>query len=352
MIRTVNRWTFALAAALTSPATPAAQLASAPPASYEAALRLYASGERQAAVEQLASFNWKTLDEAFERFRTESERAGRCPDCPDTLANQPLKAAAMLHLDRDLFENPPHQNVEQKPPCGGRHAHRAIGYARLLALRESTRDFARRFFLAMTWRAEWDACVQQARTWAKAGLSAFPNDPELRLALGVTHEKAARLGIADAERSLREARLELTRVLEARPEHAMARVHLGRVLWRIGFTEEAQRTLETVATEGGEGASRYLALVFLGQAHQRAGRGDAAVATFQRALELEPNGQAAALGLAHALLVRGDTARAAAAAERALSGERSSPDPYRDYNAENARGAPALFDTLRLESRQ
>ncbi len=348
----MNRLTLGVVAALAGSATGAAQVAPAPPASYEAVLRLYASGEHEAAVEQLARFNWKTLDEGFGRFRAEVERAGRCDECPDTLANEPIRAAAMLHLDRDLFENPPHQNVEQKPPCGGRHAHRAMDYAGLLALRERTRDFARRFFLAMTWRAEWDACVQQARTWAKVGLKAFPEDPDLRLALGITHEKAARLGTRDRERSLREARRELSRVLEAFPEYAMARVHLGRVLWRLGFTNEAQRTLEAAVAKGGEVAPQYLALVFLGQAHERAGRVDAARAAFHRALEIEPGGQAAALGLAHALLVRGDTGAAATAAERVLSSKGSSPDPHRDYNAENARGAPALFDALRRESRQ
>jgi tetratricopeptide (TPR) repeat protein len=302
-------------------------------------------------VEILGRFHWRTLDEGFSRIRGEIERASRCEDCSDTL-KEPIRAAVMLHLDRDLFENPPHQDVEQKPPCGGRHAERALEYASLLARRDRTRDFARRFFLAMTWRAEWDACMQQARAWARIGLNAFPEDPDLRLALGVSYEKAARLGTGDPERSLREARRELSRVVSSAPERQQARVHLGRVLWRLGFTEAAQRTLEAVLAAGSDDRSRYLAHVFLGQVHERKGRTELATQAFRRALEVVPDGQAAALGLAHALLVHGDTIGAASATERALSRKASSLDPYRDYNADNAGSSHDLFDTLRRESLQ
>lgn len=347
----MNRLTFGLVTALAGSATGAAQIAPAPPASYEAVLSLYASGEHQAAVEQLARFDWKTLDQGFGRLRAEVGRAGHCPECPDTVA-EPIRAAAMLHLDRDLAENPPHQNVEQKPLCGGRHAQRAMEYADLLATRDRTRDFARRFILAMTWRAEWDACLDQARTWARAGLSAFPEDPELRLALGVSHEKVARIATKDPKRVLREARRELSRVVEAAPDHLAAGVHLGRVWWRLGFPVEAQRAFEAVVAKSGDIAPRYLAYVFLGQAHERAGRGAAAVQAYRSALALLPDGQVAALGLAHALLIQGDTGGAAIAAERALSSKGAAPDPHRDYNADNALGASALFDALRRESRQ
>jgi|CXWL01.1.fsa_nt_gi tetratricopeptide (TPR) repeat protein len=329
----------------------AEQAAPAPPASYEAALRQYAAGERKAAVASIGELQWRTLDEGFSRIRREIERASRCPDCSDTL-KEPIRAAVMLHLDRDLVDNPPLQAVEQARPCGGRHAERALEYASLLARRERTREFARRFFVAMTWRAEWDACMHQARAWSRTGLNLFPEDPDLRLALGVTHEKAARLGTGDPERPLREARRELSLAVNSASVRQLAGVHLGRVLWRLGFADESQRTLEAVVAEGGDDRLLYLAHVFLGQVHERKGRAELATMAFRRALQIMPHGQAAAVGLAHSLLVQGDTTGAASAAERALSSTEPSPDPYRDYDADNAALAHVLFEALRLESLQ
>lgn len=328
--------------------------ADGPPVEYASALSAYASGQRDAAVRQLGALSWEQMDAGYDRFRSEVERAGRCAACPDTLADEPIRAAAMLHLDRDLLENPPHQDVEQPPPCGGRHAERALQYAELLAVRERTREFARRFVLAMTWRAEWDACLYQARTWARNGLASFPDDPDLLLALGVSYEKAARLGTgrSDRKRLLSEARRHLSRAVAAAPDRRPARVHLGRVEWRLGLSDEAQRTLEAAVATGGDAGSLYLAHVFLGQLHARAGRAQAAAEAYRRALQIRPGGSVAELGLAHGLRLAGDFAAAALAAERALARGDARPDPYRDYNADNAAGFEALFDALREESRR
>ncbi|MCM2255322.1 MAG: tetratricopeptide repeat protein [Vicinamibacteria bacterium] len=322
------------------------------PARYLGALRAYASGEREAAVARVGPLAWEEMDAAFGRFRSEVNRAGRCRTCPDTLANEPIRAAAMLHLDRDLVENPPHQDVEQPPPCGGRHARRALEYAELLALRERTREFARRFYVAMTWRAEWDACLFQAVGWARTGLVAFPDDPDLLLALGVTHEKAARLGGKDPGRLLREARRHLARVVAVDPGRLSARVHLGRVLWRLGQLDEARRTLEAAVEVGGGGEGLYLAHVFLGHVHGRAGRPAAAADAFRRALAIAADGPVATIGLAHALRQQGDLDGAARIVDRALGSETARFDPYRDYNADNARDVARLFDALREEARQ
>lgn len=320
--------------------------------SYLGALRAYASGEREAAVARLGTLTWEEMDAAFGRFRSEVNRAGRCRTCPDTLANEPIRAAALLHLDRDLVENPPHQDVEQPPPCGGRHARRALEYAGLLALRERSREFARRFYLAMSWRAEWDACLFQAVGWTRTGLAAFPDDPDLLLALGVSHEKAARLGGKDPGRLLREARRHLARVITVDPGRLSARVHLGRVQWRLGQFDQARRTLETAVEVGGESDELYLAHVFLGHVHGRAGRPAAAADAFRHALTISPDGPVAAIGLAHALLRQGDLDDAARVIDHALASDASRFDPFRDYNADNAKDAARLFDVLREEARQ
>lgn len=323
-------------------------------ARYEFVLNLYAEGRHAEAVAALAEFPWKELDDGWQLLELRMRALRSCPACPDTLLDRlPLKAAAMLHLDVDVALRPPNVVIEQPPTCSGRHARRASQFAELLALRVDGRDFARRFYLAMAQRAQWDACLDEVfELWGRGGLERFPDDPELLLVVGSSHEKRARLTDGNPAPALRDALRFLEPAAAAARASATAYIHLGRVQWRLDRLEEARRTLEAAVALDGEADDRYLAHLFLGQVHERAGRSDDAAAAFETALEIFPQGQAAAVALAQLRLLRGDTTAARELIDRALARTGGRFDPHWNYVSRHAAEVEMRFEELREETRR
>jgi tetratricopeptide (TPR) repeat protein len=321
-------------------------------ARYERAVWLYAQGRHVEAVRDLSDVPWDAIDAAWKVMDLRVRALRSCPDCPDDVLDAfPLRAAAMLHFDADVAARGPNVIVEQVPTCSGRHGRRASDFARLLATRPGSGDFSRRFHLAMAQRAQWDACLDEALDWwLRDGLALFPDDPELLLTRGASHEKQARLTDRSPLPDLRAARDALAAAVAAAPGHALARIHLGRVQWQLDRLDEARQALEPATREEVHARTRYLAFVTLGQVHESAGRTDEAEAAFRAALALEPDAQAAAMALAHVLLLRGATAEAHRVAERALARRPESFDPQWNYFGGNAAGVEELVDALRAES--
>jgi tetratricopeptide (TPR) repeat protein len=356
---------------------------------YEALLRRYARGERTAAVSALGGVRAGDLDQQVKALQRAAKDGARCPSCPDVLAGLPLKAAVMLHSDRDEAERPPAADTEQPRLCPGEQARRAGQIAALLAQREPTRDFARRFFLSMAQRSQWDFCLEAAAQWGADGLERFPRDPELLLVMGAIQEENAALGAAArlptasapsaplprgrapefnqwrrmaaasdvaAERRRRfvEAERLLSEALAAAPSLIEARLRLGRVQWQLGEDALAAASLQEAVRLGGPSPLPYLAHLFLGQVRERAGQADEAVLEFKKALELDPQAQAAAVGLSHALLVKGDAdgARRALAQGLAHAGQREVRDAQWNYPSSNAAEAGDIVEALREETRE
>ncbi len=321
-------------------------------ARYERAVWLYAQGRHFEAVRDLGDVPWDAVDAAWKVMEQRARALRSCPDCPDDVLDAfPLRAAAMLHFDADVAARAPNVVVEQVPTCSGRHARRASDFARLLATRTGSAGFSRRFHLAMAQRAQWDACLDEALDWwLRDGLALFPGDAELLLTRGASHEKQARLTDRSPLPDLRAARDALAAAVAAAPDHALARVHLGRVQWQLGHLDEARIALEPATRDEVPARTRYLAFVSLGQVHESAGRGAEAEAAFRAALALEPDAQAAAVALAHSLLLRGATAEARQIAERALARRPESFDPQWNYFGGNAARVEELIEELREES--
>jgi tetratricopeptide (TPR) repeat protein len=317
---------------------------------YEGLMRQYARGDRAAAIEGLARMRASDLDLQVHALQRQAKAAAAVLDA------LPLRAAVMLHVDRDRLEQPVAPGREQARPCPGDHARRAGQIAALLVHRDQTRDFARDFFLAMTQRCQWDYCLDPAERWGRDGLERFPGDPSLLLAVGAVLEERATVGHAAtaSERVVRfrEAARLLSEAIAADPVRLEARVRLGRVQWRLGEDESARATLEAALRQDGEAPWLYLAHLFLGQVHERAGRLDEAAREFVAAREIDPQSQAAAVALSHVRLLAGDTkeARELLTGTLALAGRRDRRDLYWDYVAS---GSPeALFDALRREARE
>jgi hypothetical protein len=242
---------------------------------YEALIRRYAAGERDVAVAALGAWRPGELDR---QVRALQRARPACPSCPDPIGDLPLKAAVMLHVDRDVMEHPRSRSVEHARPCPGDHARRAGQIAALLADRNGTREFARRFFLSMANRSQWDFCLEAAQQWARDGLDRFPRDPSLLLALGAAGEEKATLADLPSQDPrgartawYREAERALAEAVGADPDLFEARIRLGRVRWYLGQDESARQTLEDALRRGGPPPLPYLGQLFLGQALERVG---------------------------------------------------------------------------------
>jgi tetratricopeptide (TPR) repeat protein len=342
---------------------------------YEALIRRYAAGEQAAAVSALATWRAGELDRQVRALQRAARDGPPCPSCPHALDSLPLKAAVMLHVDRDEVERPRAHGTEQPRLCPGDHARRAGQIAAILAARDGPRDFARRFFLAMAHRSQWDFCLDAAQQWARDGLARFPRDPSLLLALGAALEEKATLGAVppgpprifplrrargiedpggDRTSWFGEAERILSEAVTADPRMVEARIRLGRVQWRLRKDDLARRTLEEAIRLGGAPPLPHLAHLFLGQVFERGGRAKEAARAFEEALALEPESQAAAVALSHLRLSSGDAAGARRVLESALghAGRRGERDPYWNYPASNAASADETLLALRREARE
>jgi tetratricopeptide (TPR) repeat protein len=335
---------------------PAAAAPVDPNARYKELAAAYAAGNRAVAVAGIG-----TLDDDALRGGVESIR------------NQPphlLLAALMLHTDRRLLERGGRVGTETPPACQSPHTDPAGRIAEYLLLDPAVGTaFVRRWFIAAALADQWDGCFKDALRWIDAGAEWFPADPEILLTRGTLYETIAALPsslprppanprpgfrvvmASETERSrqLNEARRSLERAVAASPELDIARVRLGRVLWRLGKGDDARRILEGVLARSQDDAVLHLAHLFLARVHQDADRHDAALRALRAAYDLQPTSQAAAIGLADALQREGEAEAARATVEKALAeaGRRTPPQSFWDYIFGNSRLSPVLMQSLR-----
>jgi tetratricopeptide (TPR) repeat protein len=285
-----------------------------------------------------------------------------------------LRAAIMLHVDRDDTDHPKSLDREHPRACPGAQAEIAARYARFLARNPEGKDFARRFFLAMAHISHWDACLPAARRWAEAGLKVFPRDADLLLAAGSAAEQEANLRgdltllpfdpttrgretvreeVATKWNLFEEARRRYEDALLSNPGLVPARLRLGRVQWRMARGEAAQVTLEGSIAASQRVRDLYLGYLFLGRVHEDAGRLEQAAETYESALEADPEAQAAGIALAHVLRTAGNEKEAREVAAKAVSfaGRRTRRDGFWDYLIEDV-SPEATLDRLRSEVRQ
>jgi hypothetical protein len=340
---------------------------------YRELVERYARGERASAVAGLGAFSEAAMARISRAVEADAVGGERGKPAPRPL---PLRAAVMLHLDRDEAERPADSGSEQPRQCPGKSADVAAHYAGLLARRDETASFARRFFLALAYRSQWDACLREAEQWARAGLKLFPRDPDLLMAAGSAIEEAAILarGASSVDNTaLTERQREAARgaALDRRASYVKARafyedaiaaadrpgarVRLGRVLWRLGEGDAARRALErAVQPAVSDPPLLYLAYLFLGRVHEDAGRLDQAVEQYRVALDIDPSAQAAAVALSHALRVAGDAAESRRVLRASLdqAGRRPRRDAFWDYPTGDAGRYDELFADLRREALQ
>jgi tetratricopeptide (TPR) repeat protein len=330
-----------------------------PNARYKELVAAYAGGDRAAAVAGVGSLDDDALRNGVESLRDQSPRV--------------LLAALMLHTDRRLLERPTPDAAERTPACESAHTEPAWRVAQYLMLHVGGTDFARRWSIALALQDRWDGCYQDAFRWIDAGARWFSTDPEVLLVRGTLYETFAALPsplprqfavstrrsqlaifATNAERVnlLNEARRSLERALAADPALDLARLRLGRVLWRLGKGDDARRALEGVIERSRDDAVLHLAHLFVARVHQDARRDDIALREYRAAIALQPTSQPAAIGLADALQLAGQPEEARSVVEGTLAeaGRRPSPQSAWEYAYGNARQAPEFLDRLREDS--
>ena len=291
----------------------------------------------------------------------------RLRDWQRALPRFPLRAALMLHSDCAWRGRSPVSPIPESP-----HADFARQVAVLLRDRPDDSAFARRWYLAMTLKAQAGDFWGDARRWVRDGLSSFPRDPELLLAEGSLEETLVTAQIvpppaddgalgdgetrrgpdlAEPKRQLGEVEKMLAAALAADPDLEEARLRLGRVWWRLEKTEAAATALDGVLTQSQDPRLLYLANLFRGRIDLDAGRLGPAVSCYRAAVALVPDGQAARVALSHALHREGDGRASRRAMEDALEVPRTQPDPFWRYPWGQADRAEDLLETLRTESR-
>lgn len=347
--------------------------------SYLAMVERYAAGDRAEAVAALGRLSERELEAEVRGLRDRALAAERHAAGPETLAVErlPLQAAIMLHTDREEVEQ---ERVllldESGAKCGsGVHAGLAAEIAPLLMGRAEGRDFARRWYLAMTLRAHGRYCFDDAWRWAQKGLKWFPKDAELLLASGTTDETVgslpgwsrsrlevvtywrrdeARNAALKQRRHLEYARQSFEKALTADPDLAEARLRLGRVEWRLEHADAARTALDETLARTSQPLVRYLGHLYLGQLHEEAGRLEEAEREYRAALDVDPQAQAAAVALSYVLQLAGDPAASREVLARAVAqgGRRRRADAYWDYPLGRSAEAETLLEALREESRQ
>jgi len=267
-------------------------------------------------------------------------------------------AAALLHVHRALLGSV--NTLEY------RDQHLAAATRLLLAAADApvsagSAGLARRMFLVVGLALEEALDVGTAHDVVRAGLERFEDDPELLTVLGMTLETGPSLRTYDLppdarrrsldarpefsvegsgsrgewrrfpESSLGEAEAAFRRALAADPGLSEARLRLGRVRLLRGRLGEAIVDLQQVAREDGSLRRRYLAHLFEARAHEKRGDPEAAVRAYRAAVAVEPEGQAAWMGLGRALdlLGRRDEAQEALVAVLGIHRERG--DPWLSY---------------------
>jgi tetratricopeptide (TPR) repeat protein len=336
---------------------------------YVAALRRYESGQRSAALADVASWPETRVRGEIERLVALRHAARTCTVCGAQVLWQrlPLRAGLMLHADAALGD--------RRTGRSARLAESVVAaYVDLMQDDPVHASFVRRLLEATVavhhLEMRWDTALH----WGDRALKVAPGSVPVLLAMAAIEETAGTL-VTPAERpdatvepserglfarveadrqatdSYRRARSLARRALASDPASAEARLRLGRIAWRLGEPGAAKVELEAVAKGDSPQPLAFLAWLFLGGVLEDEGRVGDAVGAYEEAVALRPRDQAAGVALSEARHRLGDLAGARAAVVAGLSGgaRRAENDPYWDYPFSTSTDALDRLEALRGE---
>jgi tetratricopeptide (TPR) repeat protein len=324
--------------------------AEGPSRAYLQAVERYRRGDRAVATREVLPEEGLAELAALRRLERAARACGPC-DASALFEAFPFEAAAMLHTDRGLSA------IEERPSSGASELDRAGQILELIPDAGRRGRFEHRWLLAIGLELHRRMGWELALGFLDAATQRYPGDPDLLLARGSLLETLSRL--QEAWRHADSTRDQLIaaedcyrRVVAARPREHEARVRLARVLQRRGHMERSIPELETVLATADVGANeRYLARLFLGAAHEAAGKLEKAVAAYEAAVGILPGCQAGHVALSQVLHRAGDRARSLAVLQAGLAraGRRPRSDPWWNYPWGRSDQAQNLLEALRRE---
>jgi tetratricopeptide (TPR) repeat protein len=158
------------------------------------------------------------------------------------------------------------------------------------------------------------------------------------------------IGVASPQTHLGRAETLLRKSLASSPRFAEANLRLGRVMMQLQKHEEALPYLQTAIAESRDRSLSYYAHLFSGDAESSLARGADARQSYERALAIFPDAQAAQIGLAAVISTGGNREAALAAMMPTLTkapDSRAGDDPWWDYYDGDAANLERLLDELR-----
>lgn len=189
----------------------------------------------------------------------------------------------------------------------------------------------------------------------------FPDDSEILFLAGAMREMAsapgvfatvrrdrnpfgAGTGIGSEEEEMRLAESLFRRALAVSPRHIEARLHLGRVLTRLGRHDAAVKELRLVTASTEDPRLSYYGHLFLGGALDRQRDAAGATAAYERAAALFPKAQSPRLAISQ-LQARAGDRRAALESAMSTLGRQAEfdDDPLWTYDVSAGRDANALL---------
>ncbi len=254
-----------------------------------------------------------------------------------------VRAGSVLHLELALAE------VETAPDNALFQLR--LGEQLLAALARDAptqpEDFVARWSVVASSIFQARTDLPRARTALALGLARRSRDSRVRQSAGAIEDLASLLAenddtgladrrstarrrvtighIASAERDYREA-------LALRPDNAMARIRLGRLLHRRNRLDDARREFATAQTGALTPGERYLLLLFQSSTHEALGDLATARAALQEAVRLAGNRQVSWLALAQLEERAGHPERARGVIAQSVARAAATPaDEWWDY---------------------
>ncbi len=231
---------------------------------------------------------------ALARFPRDITRNARRYYLKDPLTESQILSAAMLHTDAALVPGSER----------GLHFLSASEYLRQLE-EPRRRSIEKQWSLALAYyflnQQQYDFALPFLSTAARK----YPDDQEILLALGTTCEAMG--WIYGFEDMTFRAELAYRAILEKDAGHVEAHLRLGHILKMRGLIEESLLELNWTVDHTTDSELIMVVNLLLGDIHRRRGNTETAVQCYQKAVEIDPDCQAAVTALSHSLLLAGNS---------------------------------------------
>jgi tetratricopeptide (TPR) repeat protein len=294
----------------------------------------YRAGDFKWTVEELVATRIETVDSLSERLLRLGDE--RTKSSLQRVSDQDLQAAVLLHTQAAVARANERDTIVQE-------AHWKAAFS--LNRHVGEKDFRRQWLIALGYfhqaRLEEKPAVEALET----ALKEFPEDSEIRLALGTVYEALGtftalhpsdilppppytaaqerdiwkqRFSEKRGRRHLERARGYYREALASNPEFVEAHLRLGRVLHQLGQDEEALRQFGWVIENANEINYVGLSHLFAGRLQEHDGDNKGAIEHYRAAVALMQSWQLARLALSHALDRAGARVASLEVLERAL----------------------------------